>query len=112
METGRSAGETIRAAREGWSPERIAAGDRAAVYAVATAHRLGVEDLVAVRVAAALGEESSEAVRLARWFDAATFPLPAPLTVEAALARLDGLFEAEAVAAFRQVQPLIQPVGL
>ena len=53
-----------------------------------------------------------QVVRLARWFDAATYPLPAPLTLAEALGRLDEMFDPAVVAAFREVQPLIQPVGL
>ena len=113
MALGRSATDRIREARGGWDPERIARGDRAAVYAVATADRLGREDLAEIRVAATLEDESDPVVRLARWFDAATYPLPAPLTAAEALARLDERgFPPEVVAAFREVQPLIQPVGL
>lgn len=105
-------GPSIRKAQAGWPPERVAAADRAAVYAVATADCLGREDLLAVRLAAALEDDSDEVVRLARWFDAATFPLPARMTVSQALAALDEGFSPKIVEAFRQVQPLIQPVGL
>ena len=106
-------GRTIQAARAGWSAERVARGDRAAVYAVATAHRLGRADLAAVRLAAALEDDSDPVVRLVRRFDAATYPLPAPMSVEEALAALDDWgFDPEIVAAFRAAQPLIQPIGL
>lgn len=102
----------IRAARAGWDAERVGRSDRAAVYAVATAARLGRDDLAAVRLAASLEDDADPVVRLARWFDAATYPLPAPMPVSEALAALDGRFEPELVAAFREVQPTIQPVGL
>ena len=105
-------GQRIRAARTGWDAARIAHGDRAAVYAVATAEGLGRDDLAAVRLAAAMEDERDPVVRLARWFDAATFPLPARMTVAQALAGLDGQgIDAAVVAAFREIQPLIQPVG-
>ena len=113
MAAGRSAKDRIREAQAGWTAERIAHGHRTAVYAVATADRLGRDDLVEVRVRAESGDESDPVVRLARWFDAATYPLPAPLAPREALDRLDALdFDAALVAAFRAVQPLIQPVGL
>jgi len=114
MELGRRASEQIRAAQEGWPPARVEAGQRAAVYAVATAHRLGREDLIAVRIAAETEDLDDEVVRIARWFDGATYPpATAPLTEEEALAQLDEQgFSESAVAAFREVQPLIQPVGL
>lgn len=105
-------GQRIRAAQAEWTTEQVAAGHRAAVYAVATADQLGRDDLAEVRFAAAMGDETDPVVRLARWFDAVIYPLPAPLTVQEALARLDESFEPEVVAAFREVQPLIQPVGL
>ena len=106
-------GRTIQEGRVGWSPERIAKSDRAQVYAVATAARMGRQDLATVRIAAALEDEREPVVRLARWFDAETYPLPARLSVAEALAALDEQgFPAEVVAAFRAVQPLIQPVGL
>lgn len=111
MELGLTAAR-IRKAQEGWLPERIAAADRAAVYAVATAHWLGRADLLAVREAAAMEDETDELVRMVRWFDAKTYPAPGPLTVTEALQGLDGRFAPELVAAFRAVQPLIQPVGL
>lgn len=104
--------DAIRAAQAGWPPERVARGHRAAVYAVATAERLGRDDLVAVRLAAETEDERDPVVSLARLFDAATYPPPARLSVARALAGLDGLFEPDVVAAFRDVQPLIQPVGL
>ncbi|GEM_PF-5134741 len=107
-----SIGQTIRQAQAGWSPERIAAGHRAAVYAVATAARQGRDDLSAVRLAAETEDARDPVVQLARAFDAATYPLPAPSTVAEALARLEGEFEPALFAAFREVQPLIQPVGL
>jgi len=114
MDVGRLAGERIREIQAEWPPERIAAGHRAAVYAVATAHRLGREDLDEVRLAAETEADADEVVRLARWFDAATYPPnAAPLSVAAALERLDGLGLSQSVVeAFRSVQPLIQPVGL
>lgn len=105
-------GQTIREGRAEWSPERTGQGDRAAVYAVATAAQMGRRDLASVRLAASLEDEAEAVVRLARWFDAATYPPPGRLTVEEALAALDDLFDAEVVTAFRAVQPLIQPVGL
>ena len=114
MELGRRASEQIWAAQHGWTPERVKAGYRAAVYAVATAQRLGREDLVAVRIAAESEDMRDEVVRLARWFDGSTFPpASAPLSEAEALLRLDNQgYSPEFVAAFRQVQPLIQPVGL
>lgn len=114
VEIGRLAGSRIREAQEGWAPERVAAGQRAAVYAVATADRLGREDLAEVRIAAETEQVGDPVVALARWFDEATYPPDsAPLSVTEALARLDGLeFAEEVLAAFRAVQPLIQPVGL
>lgn len=114
MEVGRRALETIRAAQAGWTPERVQAGQRAAVYAVATADRLSREDLVQLRIAAETEDMSDEVVRLARWFDGATYPpSDKTLTVDEALAQLDEQsFSEEIVAAFREVQPLIQPVGL
>ena len=106
-------GQTIRRLQAGWPPERIARGHRTAVYAVATAERLGREDLRAVRLAAETEDESDPVVRLARWFDRATYPPPAPLTSAEALERLDEMeFAPDVVTAFRAVQPLIQPVGL
>lgn len=114
MDLGRTTAQRIRAAQNGWEAERVARGQRAAVYAVATADRLGRDDLLEVRAAAELEDESDPVVALARWFDAATFPPGvAPLTVETALTRLDELgFDETIVAAFRTVQPIIQPVGL
>ena len=106
-------GRKIRSHQEAWPPERVARGHRAAVYAVATAGKMGREDLSAVRLMAETEDETDPVVLLARWFDAMTYPLPAPLSVEDALTQLDGLdFDPEIVAAFREVQPLIQPVGL
>ena len=106
-------GRTIREAQADWTVDRVARGHRAQVYAVATAARMGRDDLAAVRLAAALEDETDPVVRLARWFDAATYPLPARLTPAGALALLDGLgLPPEIVAAFREVQPLIQPVGM
>lgn len=106
-------GQTIRRAQLGWDAERIARGHRAQVYAVATAAQMGRDDLAAVRLAAALEDESDPVVRLARWFDAATYPIPALHSVVEALARLDALdLPQEVVAAFREIQPLIQPAGL
>jgi len=114
VEIGRLAGSRIREAQEGWVPERVAAGQRAAVYAVATADRLGREDLTEVRFAAETEQVGDPMVALARWFDEATYPPEtAPLTVTEALARLGELeFDEDLLAAFRAVQPLIQPVGL
>lgn len=113
MARGRSATERVREGRSGWDAERVARGDRVAVYAVATADRLGRDDLAEVRVAASLEDERDPVVRLARWFDAATYPLPAPLLPGEALKRLEDLdFDSEIVEAFRAVQPLIQPVGM
>lgn len=114
MEVGRLAGDRIREIQTDWPPERVAAGHRSAVYAVATAHRLGREDLAEVRVAAETENEAEDVVRLARWFDAATYPpSTAPLSVADALARLDDLgLDEKVIEAFRAVQPLIQPVGL
>ena len=114
MELGRRASEQIRAAQQGWAPERVEAGHRAAVYAVATAQRLGRDDLIAVRIAAETEDSRDEVVRLARWFDSSTYPpASAPLSEAEALRQLDDQgFSPEIVAAFRQVQPLIQPVGL
>lgn len=106
-------GPIIRSHQEGWTPERVARGHRAAVYAVATAARMGREDLREVRLMAETEDERDPVVRLARRFDAMTYPLPAPLFVADALAQLDDLgFDPALVAAFRAVQPLIQPVGL
>ena len=106
-------GQRIREAQAGWGAERVARADRATVYAVATADRLGRDDLAAVRLAAATEDESDPAVRLARWFDAATYPPPARMTVREALAGLGSLgIDERVVEAFREVQPLIQPVGL
>lgn len=86
---------------------------RTAVYAVATADRLGRRDLAAVHARAKAGDDSDPIVQLALWFDAATYPLPASMTAEEALRVLDDQgFGPEIVAAFRAVQPLIQPVGL
>ena len=105
-------GQTIRLFQKEWSPERVARADRATVYAVATAARLGRDDLAKVRLEASTEDETDPLVRLARWFDAATYPLPAPMRPAEALEHLEGLFAAELVSAFREVQPLIQPVGL
>jgi hypothetical protein len=114
MSVGQLASETIRAAQSGWSPERVAAAGRAAVYAVATAHRLGREELVEIRIAAETEDDRDPVVQLARWFDRSTYPPEtAPLPVAEALAQLDDLdFEPKVVEAFRAVQPVIQPVGL
>ncbi len=80
---------------------------------MATAARMGRHDLAEVRLAAALEDETDPIVRLARWFDAATYPLPARLSVGDALEVLEALgFSPELLAAFRAVQPLIQPIGL
>ena len=106
-------GPTIRLFQAEWTPERVARGHRAAVYAVATAQRMGREDLREVRLMAQTEDQRDPVVRLARWFDAATYPPPAPLSVPEALDRLDDLgLDPAIVAAFREVQPLIQPVGL
>lgn len=114
MRLGPTARERIEAVQGNWTPERVARGHRAAVYAVATAERLGRENLTEVRIAAETEDERDPVVRLARWFDAATFPPSlAQLRPDEALARLDALdFDRDTIAAFKEVQPVIQPVGL